>query len=257
MIDFEFAMKSFKEYLNDYDIEDANIKLKLKHTYKVIEKSEYIAEELNLDEENIKLAKLIGLLHDIGRFEQVKKTLNFDDTEKFDHGNYAVEILFSRNLIRNFVQDDKYDNIIKKAIFNHNKYAIEEGLEEAELLHSKIIRDADKLDDFRVKEEEHFENIFPGKYNADTIEYEVITDKVYDDFMNHKIVKSSDRITQIDFWISILAFIYDLNFEVSLRYIRDEKYIDRLIDRINYKNDDTNAKMQHIRECANNFLMGR
>ena len=64
---------------------------------------------------------------------------------------------------------DQYDNIIKKAIYNHNKYKIEENLNDVELLHRKIIRDADKLDNFRVKETEHFSNIFPSKYNPQTI----------------------------------------------------------------------------------------
>ncbi len=152
MIDFSKALKSFKEYLKDYDLEDGNIKLKVKHTYEVVNKSEYIAKGLNLDEENIQLAKLIGLLHDIGRFEQVKQTNDFLDNKGFDHADYGVKVLFEENLIRKFVEDNKYDNIIKKAIYNHNKYQIEEGLDEDELLHCKIIRDADKLDNFRVSE---------------------------------------------------------------------------------------------------------
>lgn len=55
--------------------------LKVKHTYEVVNKSEYIAEGLGIDEENTELAKLIGLLHDIGRFEQVKQTNDFLDAK--------------------------------------------------------------------------------------------------------------------------------------------------------------------------------
>ena len=54
---------------------------------------------------------------------------------------------------------EQYDCIIYKAINNHNKFEIERGLSERELLHCKIIRDADKLDIFRVKEEDSFENM--------------------------------------------------------------------------------------------------
>ena len=146
MINLRKAQESFKEYLKDYDIEDGNIKLKIRHTYEVVNKSEYISKGLGLNQENIELAKLIALLHDIGRFEQVKQTNDFLDSKDFDHANYGVKVLFEDNLIRKFIENNKYDNIIKEAIYNHNKYKIEENLNDAELLHSKIIRDADKFE---------------------------------------------------------------------------------------------------------------
>ena len=74
MIDFSKSLEVFKEYLKDYDIENGSIKLKLRHTYEVVRKSEYIASRLGLNKENTELAKLIALLHDIGRFEQIKET---------------------------------------------------------------------------------------------------------------------------------------------------------------------------------------
>lgn len=49
-------------------------------------------------------------------------------------------------MIKNFIEDCQYYEIIKKSIENHSRLAIEKGLNERELLHSKIIRDADKLD---------------------------------------------------------------------------------------------------------------
>ena len=254
MINLRKAQESFKEYLKDYDIEDGNIKLKIKHTYEVVNKSEYIAKGLGLNQENIELAKLIALLHDIGRFEQVKQTNDFLDSNDFEHANYGVKVLFEDDLIRKFIENNKYDNIIKKAIYNHNKYKIEENLNDAELLHSKIIRDADKLDNFRVKETEHFSNIFPSKYNPKTINFESISPKVYNDFMSQKCIKLEDRQTQIDFWVCVIAFIFDLNFNISLKYIKQNNYIDILIDRIEYKNNDTKQKMEDIRKCAKEYL---
>ena len=254
MIDIIKAKEEFKEYLKYYDLDDNNIKLKIKHTYEVVDKSEYLATNIGLDEEDINLAMLIALLHDIGRFEQVKQEKSFIDGEQSDHANYGVNILFEDNLIESFVKDRKYDNIIKKAIYNHNKYEIEEGLNEQELLQCKIVRDADKLDNFRVKETEKLENVYPGTYNAETINYETISDKIYEDFMNYKCIKIEDRKTQIDYWISIIAFIFDLNFNESKLYIKEKNYIDILIDRIEYKNTETIEKMENIRSCAKEYL---
>lgn len=253
MIDFRKAEESFKNYLKNYDVEDGNIKLKIRHTCEVVQKSEYIAKGLNLNEEDIELAKLIGLLHDIGRFEQVKQTSDFIDNDEFDHADYGVNVLFEEGMIREFIDDNKYDDIIKKAIYNHNKYKIEDGLNEKKLLHSKMIRDADKLDNFRVKEKEHLENIFPSVYNPDTLEYEEISDSVYEAIMRKECVKLSDRRTQIDYWICYIGFIFDLNFEISLNYIKEKKYIDILIDRIDYKNNKTKEKMEQIRKVANKY----
>ena len=58
----------------------------------------------------------------------------------------------------------------------------------------------------------------------------------------------------IDYWLCIIAFIFDMNFDVSLKYIKENVYIDKIIDRINYKNPDTKQKIEQIRECTKNYL---
>lgn len=257
MIDFTEAQNAFQEYLKDYDTTDGSIMLKIRHTYEVVAKSEYLATELKLDKDNIMLAKIIALLHDIGRFEQVKQTQDFSDAGGFDHAEYGVKVLFEDGLIRKFVQDARYDSIIRDAIAQHNKYEITGILDKPALLHSQIIRDADKLDNFRVKEVEPLENIFPQKYNADTIEYETISPKVYKDFMERRCILAKDRQTQLDYWVCCIAFLFDLNFAVSIRYIRDNNYIDKLINRIPYKREETQKKMENIRTCAKEFILER
>ena len=252
-MNFELAQVAFNKYVNNFNVKDGPTALKIRHTYEVIKKSEYIAIGLALDKDDIELAKLIALLHDIGRFEQIEKYNNFND-DKIDHAEFGVKILFEDNLIRNFIETSKYDDIIYKAILNHNKFQIEENLNEKELLHCKIIRDADKLDNFRVKKEDKFEDMFPNTYNSDTVNYESISSKVYENFMKHKCIRLEDRKTIIDYWICILAFIFDLNFDISLKYVKENNYIDVLIDRIEYKNETTKRKMEDIRKCAKDYL---
>ena len=159
-MDFKLDKKVFQEYLKRYNVKDGSIALKIKHTYEVVKKSEYIANGLRLNKENIELAKIIALLHDIGRFEQIKEFGEFND-KKIEHAEFGVIVLFDNGLIRNFINEDKYDSIIYKAIYNHNKYKIKKNLNEKELLHCRIIRDADKLDNFRVKEKDKIEDMFP------------------------------------------------------------------------------------------------
>ena len=122
MIDIEKAELAFKEYLKDYNVNDEKVALKIRHTYGVVKASEYLAGAIGLDEDDTNLSRLIALLHDIGRFEQSKASSDvYDNADKnfFDHGEYGVKILFEDGLIRNFVEDNSYDNIIKVSILNH------------------------------------------------------------------------------------------------------------------------------------------
>lgn len=255
MIDLVKAEKVFKSYVDKYNTEDQKIELKIKHTYGVVSMSRFIAKKIGLDEENIALAKLIALLHDIGRFEQVKRFDRFIDTEDKDkdHADYGVDVLFENNLIRTFIKEKKYDNIILKAIKNHNKYEIEEGLSEEELLHCKILRDADKTDNFRIRQAEEFKAIL-NNATEEIMENGKISDDVYEDFLSHKQIKCENRKTELDYWVSYIAWIYDYNFDVGIKYLKDNEYVEKLIDRIKYKDKETQDRMKEIKKCAKKYL---
>ena len=253
MIDFNQALIAFKEYLQDYDLAYGKIELKIRHTYGVVNASEYIAKELSLDDENIELAKLIALLHDIGRFEQIKKFDCFIDNKNVDHAVLGNEILFKNNLIRNFIKDAQYDNIISKAILNNNRLSIEDGLTDKELLHAKIIRDADKTDNFRVKATDDFENIIDNA-SKEILENDIISDNIFNNFMDSKIIVREDRKTYMDFWVSYIAFIFDFNYKAGLEYIQQMNYIDKIINRLDYKNIDTKQKMEKIRKHSIQYI---
>ncbi len=258
MIDFTKAEKEFKEYLKNYDSQNEKNKLKIVHTYGVVKASEEIAKDLKLSKEDIDLSKLIALLHDIGRFKQIKLYDTFiDNMENNNHAVYGVKILFEENLIRRFIKDEQYDSIIYKAIFNHNKYKIEEGLNERELLHAKLIRDADKTDNFRVKEVEKLEAIFETKITENVLEKQTISENIFNDFMNNKVILREDRKTHMDMWVSYIAFIFDYNFTSGLKYLYRNDYINRVINRIDYKNMDTKQKMEKIRNHAMEYIESR
>lgn len=256
VINNNVAKEIFEQFIRNYDTDNGQINLKLIHTYGVIESCEYIVKDLGLNEEDAELAKLIALLHDIGRFEQAIKFGSFVDYQTMDHADYGVNILFNNGMIRKFIETDIYDQVIMKAIGNHNKYSIEEGLTEKELLHAKIIRDADKTDNFRVKATETLVNI-DIHLNKENLQYDYISDKVYNEFMKAKTIISKERTTAMDMWVSYIAFIFDYNFSSGLKYIKEKNYIDILVDRIDYKNEDTKSKMEKIREFAKNYIDDR
>ena len=183
MIDLQYAKKAFENYLNDYDQKNEKIKLKIVHTYGVMECSKKITENMKLSAEDCELAQIIGLLHDIGRFEQLKCYNSFEPGT-MDHAAFGVRILFEERLIRRFVEEDKWDEIIKRAIGHHSDYCLKEITNERELMHAQIIRDADKLDNCRVKLETAIETLLG--VTAEQVGMSEITPEVMQQFKNHK-----------------------------------------------------------------------
>lgn len=213
----------FNHYVKQFDIKDPKIKEKWDHSYQVRKIALKLASDLSLSEEDQFLASIIGLLHDIGRLKQWQLYQTFKDANSFDHGDYACQLLFDENLIEQYSIDQKYYEIIRKAIRNHNKKEIEIDLTDQELLHVKLIRDADKIAIFYK--------------NACTIHSylnQAISKEVEQYFWNHELVPNHKVKNTNDEIIRILCFLYDLNFKESLDYIAKEDYLKQLRKKINH-----------------------
>lgn len=267
-IDLISAEKAFANYLKSYDANDPKIRLKIIHTYGVVRCAREIAKREQLSEEDCRLAELIALLHDIGRFEQVTRFNSFEPTV-MDHATYGVQILFGVDtvctghqptsidqpsacgLIRDFIEDNTWDEIIRTAIAHHSDYILPEFEDPKITLHAKIIRDADKLDNCRVKLEEKIPvllGVEPEEVGSQTI-----SPVIWQTCLDHRAIRSGDRVTKMDYWVSYLAYFYDINFEGTYSIIREEHYVDRIIDRIPYSNQDTIEKMKILRNMLNSL----
>lgn len=250
MINIEEAKNVFKEYVKNYNTEDGKIALKIGHILRVTEKSREIAEKLNLEAEDINLAELIGLLHDIGRFEQVRIYNTFYDKDSINHGEYGVKILFEDNLIRKFIQDDCYDEIIKKAILNHNKPRIEEGLTDRELMHAKIIRDADKLDIYYVLLTEKLEN----SYGCKDFSKDKITDEIYREFKENHMIDYRNLKTNADLLVAHIAYIFDFYYNYSLNIVKENNYIEKIEQKVNLQDEQAIKYLEKINVIANEYI---
>ncbi len=250
IIDMIEAKKAFKEYVKKYNPEDEKIKIKIVHIEKVAENSKRIAQNLGLSQEDVELAELIGLLHDIGRFEQVRLYHTFVDKDSINHGKYGAKILFEDGLIRNFIKDNKFDKIIKLAIVNHNRADIEEDLTERERLHAKIIRDADKTDIFRILISGDKKAIWEKADLSD----DKISDEIYREFVEDKRINYKERKTSADILVSHFNYVYDLNFPETRKIIRDNKYIDKLYQRFKFNDAETMKRFNEIYRLSKEYI---
>ena len=249
MINLEKAKKEFKKYISNYDLKNPDIERKVGHSYRVAEISGKIARSLHLTDEEVELAILIGLLHDIGRFEQYTKYQTYRDADSIDHAKLGVEILENNQYLRSFIKETSYDSIIKKAIFNHNKYEIEKGLDDKTLIFCEIIRDSDKLDIFYEADEMYWED-------REFVE-DGISEKVLKDYLQEKAILNQDKITKIDKVLGIISFIYDIYFVKSFDIIKQNDYINKIMNKFVIKNKTVKEQFDMLRKISNNYIENR
>ena len=252
-IDFKHAKDVFEEYLNQYDREDEKIKLKLVHTYGVVKSAREIGRRMNLNAEDQQLAELIALLHDIGRFEQLRLFDSFSP-DTMDHAAFGVQLLFEgeKPMICQFLENRQYDKLIHTAIARHSDFKLEGITDERTLLHAKLIRDADKLDNCRVKLIDSVEAMIgvPQELAGEGR----ISPKVWESCMRKEAVLSQDRSTSVDYWVSYVAQYYDLNFKETWQIMKENNYISRIINRLEYKDKDTREKMEILDHQMTDYM---
>ncbi len=205
-----------KSFYNDDDKIQAAILLKEEHTGYVTRISRELAEYLQLDEHDCQLAEIMGLFHDIGRFRQFTLYQTFNDAQSEDHAELSVRVLEQSELCRELADVDR--ELLLFAVANHNKKAIAATQDKRKLFFARLLRDADKLDIYRVlspflapSDGQGFAPGFLAKFVAgDQVDYACIQ-------------------TQDDRKLVRLMWLYDVNFSWTLRQIRQRGYIDRII----------------------------
>lgn len=232
---FQKYTDSFLSAENDGTLNE-NIKLKQKHSLRVFKNASNIAKSINVYGQDLFIAQLCGLFHDIGRFEQFTKYKTFKDDESVYHGALGVDVMLKEGFIRN--EDQKIQDIVFDAIYNHGLISIEKT-NESSLLFSKITRDADKIDIFKIVAKYYRD---PGPRNI-ALEYGLensnyISDIVHDNFFQEKMIDKKDLKTLNDFKLMQIAWIFDLNFEYTKKIIYEKSYINSIVCSMNIPDSD-------------------
>lgn len=255
MIDINFAREEFWHYLKMFDTGNEKIKLKKIHTEGVVCCAAEIAHRMALSEEDCRLAELIALLHDIGRFEQIRLFDSFE-AAAMDHAAFGVDLLFGKTkMIRRFVKEDTWDSIIREAIARHSDFSVGVIKDMRTMRHAQLIRDADKLDNCRVKLEDSV-GVLLGQ-EAEAVGEQEISQEVWETCLSRKAVRSADRKTKMDYWVSYLAYFFDVNFSETYSLIQEKQYVDRIIDRIPYTNETTRDRMEKLRRILLAYISSK
>lgn len=220
--------KYFDSFKYDDKIINSNLTSKKLHTLRVCKNIKFLSKSLNLSSSEIRIAEVIALFHDIGRFEQFAKYQTFKDGISIDHAKLGLTILNNYEVLKDLSTEDK--TFILVAIGYHNKYSLPNNLSEKNLLFCKLIRDADKLDIYNMLIDS-YEN--PELYENEAFEDFIDTNEYQISFVeciiNKKKVIYNNVKTKADIKLLRISWIYDINFNESLKIIESNKYIDRII----------------------------
>ena len=163
-LDRDKAGKAFRNYVAQYNAQDEKVKLKIDHTYRVAALCEQIAQSIYLSSDDVDIAWFSGLLHDVGRFEQLRRFGTFNDAQSIDHAMYGAEILFDQEKIWDYIDREAITEdellFLRKVISCHSAYRVPQDYTDREKQFADILRDADKIDILKVNVDVPLEEIY-------------------------------------------------------------------------------------------------
>jgi putative nucleotidyltransferase with HDIG domain len=205
-----------------------NIQLKKDHSERVVKEMAWMADQLGLDDQARNLAAVMALFHDIGRFEQYARYRTFVDHRSENHAELGVKILQQHGVLDCLPADQA--DLICRVIAYHNRAALPDDDTEECLFYAKMLRDADKLDIWRVlidhyQHRSRDDNPAVELGLADTPD---ISDRVFEHVVNAQIVEARHIKNLNDFKLLQIGWVFDINFLPALQQVKDRDYIDAI-----------------------------
>lgn len=228
----ERLKKQFHEcterYLNGKPSWRESVTLKARHSWMVRRECLYIADELGLSENEKKLCDIAGLYHDIGRYEQFARYETFVDMKSENHAALGVDLIEKEGLFEELVPETRH--LLIEVIGLHNRAEIPDDLPPEVSFFTRLLRDADKIDIYRVVTS-YYER--ENRERNSVIEYGLpdtpgISEEVYEDLKSRHIVSIHHVKNFNDLKMLQLGWIYDVNFAPAFRRISERNYLEKI-----------------------------
>lgn len=255
--DLDFFKKWFAVYCRSFyssnEEDQKNIFLKERHTYNVCKNIVRVAEDQSLNQNEIMLAETAALFHDVGRFSQYAKYKTFKDGISVNHGKIGAEILEKERPLKNLPENEQ--DLIMHTVKFHNAFSVAPIKNQGMMLFLKLIRDADKLDIWRVFAE-YYESGENERASATTLGLPDTPDYSDDTLLylfKEQIAPNAVIKTLNDFKLLQLSWVYDLNFKTSFSLLLERDYIKRICARLPQTEDIKKASL-FLQEFANKKL---
>lgn len=246
----------FSEYCRSFDSDDEDVQrnntLKEEHTYHVCSNILKIGQRESLDEDGMHIAEAASLLHDVGRFEQYRQYKTFRDSISVNHAELGAQIIEDYEVLAPLFPRER--SIIAHAVESHNAFAIPKTLPEEERFFLKMLRDADKIDIWRVFIE-YFSRPEQERASAAGLglpDKPKCSPDVLEQISAGKMVRLSIVKTLNDFKLMQLSWIYDLNFTASFSILSERGCIQQLASTL-----PPNDRVAMAVEAVQDFVAGK
>lgn len=226
----EALIARFREYAATFRGQsalcDRNIDLKVEHTLRVASEMTRLCREEHVAPRLCVPARYTAMLHDLSRFEQFRRSGSFNDAESFDHGDRSAEIAAAEHWVDDL--DHRMAEAVLTAVAWHNKPAIPPDLSpDADTL-TRLVRDADKLDIFKVLLD-HLKHPDNPAVTFSLAPDAGVTPAIAEALAEGRQVLHRDMRTAADFLAAKLLWPFDLNFAWSRREFLRRDYLGQLL----------------------------
>jgi hypothetical protein len=219
-----------------------NIQLKIEHTHKVCAAMALLSAGENLSEDESRIAAAIALLHDVGRFPQYKRWRTFLDSASDNHARLAIDVIREEGILSGI--DHSEQLLIEEAIRFHNLLAPPARIQSPTRKYINLIRDADKLDIWRVFIEQLAQ---PPEERASAATLglpdlpEMVSEQCIAALNTGSIVPLETITCLNDFKLLLISWVYDLTYPTSRRILLERSYIPTLAATLPLRDDITIA----------------
>lgn len=205
-----------------------NIRLKEKHTQDVAAVMDELTAGEGLSQQERLIAAACALCHDLGRFVQYRRWRTFRDSDSDNHARLSVEVLREERLLENLTADEQL--LIEEAVRFHNMLALPERYASPVDLFIRLIRDADKLDIWRVFLDLYHtpEDQRASAANLGFPDLPEVTPVCLAALVSGQIVRLEQVRVLNDFKLLQISWVYDLNFRTSYRLLLERCYLEKL-----------------------------
>ena len=227
-------LESWWQSVVDQAVEDAGsatrrkkfLQLKVRHTKEVIGLCEEIARLKGWSDEQVMMARIAGLLHDVGRFPQMARYGTFHDEKSVDHGLLGLRLIDEAGVLADIpalVRD-----ALRFAVrwHNHLEYPSGNSEEEHSISLLKVVKDADRIDIMRVLKIEMIDKMLDDE---DELSVSVgLLEKVE---RGEEVERTMIR-TKVDHWLFVLNWVRQLYFSESVVILSRKGYFQSLLELI-------------------------
>ena len=253
--DLDYFKGWFKRYVASYyELPGDGVKpivLKEQHTERTCKEIIFLGRKSGVNDKDLLLAETTALFHDIGRFPQWKNYATFSDSASEDHALLGLELICRHKILMRLRAKDR--ELIETAILHHNRRKLPPDLSPRQGLFSGLLRDADKLDIWRlvINELEGCGNLIETLSGPIPMSNS-INRKIVTELMEGKVPDFSSVRNRNDMILLRLGWVFDLNFPVSFQEVLERNYVERLCSNLPFRKE-----IQKVEKTLISYLNNR